>query len=529
MKKIISVSLILTLIISMLSVMSVSAATTQQKKATINGKIVNVGDVVPVLVKAKFDKTLTTMQGRVVYSNDGLELQEEVTFNETLENAGLVFNLHDKKSIKGSDVLSYNLVVLNKNAVDLTKETVILEAKFKVLAEGNYTVENQFVRVDDVDYQKIVYLGNNFRDFTNKVQVVYTSEGIFYYVPPKSDVDAGYSFVVCAKDSKGDNAYFDLKATDKTYNGNKIYKAEMNDKEIEDISKLIIQSYKGTKWVTQFTATTDTTVSALDNKLYDRTTKVICDYTSDSEKPLEKAKFYYVPAKADLDAGYSFVVCVKDSNGVNTYFDLKTTDKTYNKNTIYTADISNEGISDISKLIIQSYSGSKWITQFTATSGTTVSKLDNKMYDRTTKVLGDYTSDSDKPVSKATFYYVPAKSDVDAGYSFKVCLKDSNGVNTYFDLEATDKTKDGDKIYVATINDENILDISKLLIQSYSGTKWITQFTATTNTTISALDDNMYLKEKKTLLDHYVDDDGSWGYVDQDSIVINPDDDFWKE
>ncbi|MGN0488774.1 MAG: PT domain-containing protein, partial [Ruminococcus sp.] len=359
----------------------------------------------------------------------------------------------------------------------------------------------------------------------------------FYYVPTQADINAGYSFKlyvrVVDENGKASVKSYVMTETDKTYNGVAIYSYTFDN--ATSIDNLKVQTYSGTAWKSQMDVATSTTSEAMNNKMLVKATKTVIDYTYDTEQPTEApteaptevktSTFYYVPTQADVNAGYSYKLYVRvvDENGKVTStksYVMTQTDKTYNGLPIYSYTFDNA--TSIDNLKVQTYSGTAWKSQLDVATSTTSEAMNNKMLVKATKTVIDYTYDAEQPTEApteeptveptepvtSTFYYVPTQADVDAGYSYRLYVRvvDENGTpisaKSYV-MTNTDKTYNGLPIYSYTF--DNAVSISNLRVQTYDGGTWKSQLDVATSTTSEAMNNKMYVKTTKTIVDYSCD------------------------
>ena len=225
-----------------------------------------------------------------------------------------------------------------------------------------------------------------------------------------------------------------------------------------------------------------------------------------TEEPTEAkaSTFYYVPTKADVDAGYSYRLYVRvvDENGkasAKSYV-MAETGKTYKGLPIYSYTFDNE--TSIDRLKVQTYDGGAWKSQVDVATSTTSELMNNRMYVKSAKKIIDYVCDAQQ-----TFYYVPLQTDVNAGYNFRLYVRvvDDNGkasAKSYVMAE-TGKNYKGLPIYSYTF--DNAISINSLKVQTYDGGTWKSQVDVATSTTSELMNNKMYIKTAKTVIDYTCD------------------------
>ncbi|MGN0488302.1 MAG: PT domain-containing protein [Ruminococcus sp.] len=327
------------------------------------------------------------------------------------------------------------------------------------------------------------------------------SAPIFYYVPTQADVNAGYNFRlyvrVVDENGKASAKSYVMTETDKTYKGVPIYSYTFDN--AISINSLKVQTYEGGTWKSQLDVANSTTSEAMNNKMLVKATKKVIDYACDVEQT-----FYYVPTQTDINAGYNFRLYVRivDENGKASAkaYAMTETDKTYNGVAIYSYTFDN-AIS-INSLKVQTYDGGTWKSQVDVANSTTSELMNNKMYVKSAKTIVDYACDVEQ-----TFYYVPTQTDVDAGYNFRLYVRivDENGkasAQSYVMTE-TGKTYNGVAIYSYTFN--NSTSIDKLKVQTYEVGTWKSQLDVANSTTSEAMNNKMFVKSSKTVMDYICD------------------------
>lgn len=100
---------------------------------TVNGKTCAVGDSIVYTVQLKTPEALEDFQGTVEYQSAGLELTDYSMPNTTGDNVYYNTQCQDEIPYNGSDIVNF---------YDFTTQKVLLQATFKVKAQGTYTIKN---------------------------------------------------------------------------------------------------------------------------------------------------------------------------------------------------------------------------------------------------------------------------------------------------------------------------------------------------------------------------------------------------
>ncbi|MGN0461200.1 MAG: hypothetical protein ACI4HZ_02020, partial [Ruminococcus sp.] len=144
MKRIISLVLAL-LMLSTMATVAVTSAYADETPTIINGKFFSIGDKIKVTYYVSSDSKWEDFQGNITYDS-GLMLED---FSMPNTNTGVIYNT------KTAGTIYYSGTSFN-DPYDFTTEKVFFTASFMVTGNGEKSIENNWIVIDDTNSTPIV-------------------------------------------------------------------------------------------------------------------------------------------------------------------------------------------------------------------------------------------------------------------------------------------------------------------------------------------------------------------------------------